>query len=172
MRDVSKAAHYLTNPPRPESGELITYPKEQEIIDLLTNTKGQEMFFDIETNPRLEMTCFGFSFGPDKGWCVPMLQLNHYHYDNTHKILRALAVALRDNTVIIHNALFDLFVIAYRYGIPAPTRVYDTMLSHHRLFPEIEKSLGHCISLYTDQPYHKNEGVFDPQNSSQFQQLY
>jgi len=172
LRDVSKAAQYLKEPPRPERGELITYPKEQEIIDLLTNTKDKEMFFDIETNPQLEMTCFGFSFGPDKGWCVPMLQLNHYHYDNTHKILRALAIALRDNIVVIHNALFDLFVIAYRYGIPAPTRVYDTMLSHHRLFPEVEKSLGHCISLYTDQPYHKNEGVFNPQNSGEFQQLY
>jgi len=101
-----------------------------------------------------------------------MLQVNHYYYDNTHKVLRALAVALRDNTVIIHNALFDLFVIAYRYGIPAPTKVFDTMLSHHRLFPEVEKSLGHCISLYTDQPYHKNEGCFNPRTSSEFQQLY
>ena len=124
MRDVAKAAQYLKIPPRPESGELITYPKEAEIIDLLTNTKGQEMFFDIETNKHLEMTCFGFSFGPDKGWCVPMLQVNHYYYDNTHKVLRALAVALRDNTVIIHNALFDLFVIAYRYGIPEIGRAH------------------------------------------------
>ena len=172
LRDVAKAAQYLRVPPRPESGELITYPKEQEIIDLLTNTKDKEMFFDIETNPHLEMTCFGFSFGPDKGWCVPMLQVNHYYYDNTHKVLRALAIALRDNTVIIHNALFDLFVIAYRYGIPAPTKVFDTMLSHHRLFPEVEKSLGHCISLYTDQPYHKNEGCFNPHTSSEFQRLY
>ena len=172
LRDVSKAAQYLKNPADPREGELVIYPKEQEIIDLLTNTKGKEMFFDIETNPNLEMTCFGFSFGPDKGWCVPMLQVNHYYYDNTHRILRALAVALRDNTVIIHNALFDLFVIAYRYGIPAPTRVFDTMLAQHRLFPEVEKSLGHCISLYTDQPYHKNEGCFNPQNASEFQQLY
>ncbi len=73
-------------------------------------------------------------------------------------MLRALAVALRDNTVVIHNALFDLFVLAYRYGIPAPPNVYDTMLAHHRLFPEVEKSLGHCISLYTDPTLSQERG--------------
>jgi len=171
QRDVSKAAGYLKTPPNPIEGESDIYPKASEVIDLLTNTKGKDMFFDIETNPSLEMTCFGFSFG-GKGYCVPMLRINYYHYDETHQILRALAVAFRDNTVVIHNALFDLFVVAYRYGIPAPRKVYDTMLAHHRLFPEIEKSLGHCISLYTDQPYHKNEGCYNPQNAEQFDQLY
>ena len=95
-----------------------------------------------------------------------------YYYEDTARVLRALAVAFRDNTVVIHNALFDLFVLAYKYGIPAPRSVYDTMLAHHRLFPEVEKSLGHCLALYTDQPYHKNEGVFEPKNASQQQQLY
>ena len=171
QRDVAKAVGYLKTPPNPQAGEHCIYPKADEIIDILTNTKDQDMFFDIETNPNLEMTCFGFSFG-GKGYCVPMLRINYYHYDETPQILRALAIALRDNTVVIHNALFDLFVIAYRYGIPAPKKVYDTMLAHHRLFPEVEKSLGHCISLYTDQPYHKNEGCYNPQNSEQFDQLY
>ena len=132
------------------------------------------MYFDIETNRSLEMTCFGFSFDEKRAWCVPMVvsPREGYYYSDTPRILRALAVAMRDNTTVIHNSLFDLFVMGYKYGIPAPRRVYDTMLAHHRLFPEVEKSLGHCLSLYTAQPYHKNEGVVEAQGHEQQTQLY
>jgi DNA polymerase I-like protein with 3'-5' exonuclease and polymerase domains len=33
------------------------------------------------------------------------------------------------------------------------------MLANHRAFPEAEKSLGHVIAQWTDEPYHKNEIV-------------
>ena len=172
LRDVSKASQFVKQPLNVVDGQRILWATSTTIIDILTNTKDQQLYFDIETNRQLDITCFGFSFGPDKAWCVPMVHGSHYYYEDTPKILRALAVAFRDNTVIIHNAMFDLFVMAWRYHIPPPLKIYDTMLAHHRVFPEIEKSLGHCISLYTNQPYHKNEGVFDPKNSSQFRQLY
>jgi DNA polymerase I-like protein with 3'-5' exonuclease and polymerase domains len=41
------------------------------------------------------------------------------------------------------------------------------MLMHHRAYPESEKSLAHCISLYLNQPYHKDEGIFYPKNRDQ-----
>lgn len=174
IRDVKKAVGYLTQPPSITSAQHHLWPRAADVIKVLTSTKGRMMYFDIETNRSLELTCFGFSFGPDEAWCVPMVVSPNegYYYTDTPRILRALAIALRDNTVVIHNALFDLFVLAHKYGIPSGPRVYDTMLAHHRLFPEVEKSLGHCLSLYTDQPYHKNEGVFDPKNHDQRQSLY
>ena len=173
-RDLKKAVGYLTTPPIIVKSEHILWPRADEVIKVLTETKGEHLFFDIETNRNLEMTCFGFSFDYKRAWCVPMVTsaFAGYYYEDTPRILRALAVAFRDNTVVIHNSLFDLFVLAYKYGIPAPRRVYDTMLAHHRLFPEVEKSLGHCISLYTDQPYHKNEGIFEPKNYDQQKALY
>ena len=174
VRDIKKVVGYLTTPPQITKAKHVLWPRADEIIHELTTRKGEHMYFDIETNRSLELTCFGFSFDADKAWCVPMAisYTAGYYYEDTHKILRALAVALRDNTVVIHNAMFDLFVLAHKYHIPPPRNVYDTMLAHHRLFPEIEKSLGHCLSLYTDQPYHKDEGVFDPQNHDQRQSLY
>ena len=173
-RDIKKAVGYLTEPPTIVKAEHLLWPRADEVIKELTSAKDKTLYFDIETNRNLEMTCFGFSFDHTRAWCVPMVTsaIAGYYYEDTPRILRALAIAFRDNTVVIHNALFDLFVLAYKYGIPAPRRVYDTMLAHHRLFPEVEKSLGHCISLYTDQPYHKNEGVFEPKNASQQQALY
>ena len=173
-RDVKKAVAYLKVPPVITVAEHLLWPRADEVIKLLTSAKNKTLYFDVETNRELEMTCFGFSFDAERAWCVPMVTSPWagYYYEDTPRILRALAVAFRDNTVVIHNALFDLFVLAYKYGIPAPPSVYDTMLAHHRLFPEVEKSLGHCISLYTDQPYHKNEGVFEPKNHNQTIQLY
>lgn len=173
-RDVKKAVAYLTTPPEVTKATHVLWPRADEVIKVLTFTKGKNMYFDIETNRSLEMTCFGFSFDEKRAWCVPMVvsPREGYYYSDTPRILRALAVAMRDNTTVIHNSLFDLFVMGYKYGIPAPRRVYDTMLAHHRLFPEVEKSLGHCLSLYTDQPYHKNEGVFEAHGHEQQTQLY
>ena len=45
------------------------------------------------------------------------------------------------------------------------------MISMNRLWPEAEKSLGHVMSLLTDEPYHKDEGVFNPHNAEQEEQL-
>lgn len=153
------------------------WPDLKEVVDILTTTKGKHLYFDIETDSNLQMTCFGFSFNADDIYIVPMWQTDrpnkeYYYGQDTVFLLRALGVALRDNITVIHNAMFDLFVLAWRYGISLEGRVYDTMLSHTRCFIEVEKSLGHCISLYTDLPYHKNDGVFEPHNHHQTQQLY
>lgn len=154
------------------------YPDAEEVIRLLETTRGQDFYFDIETDGSLQLTCFGFSFGDGHVWVVPMLQTylepRKYYYEPTivARLLRALAIALNNNVVVIHNSMFDLFVLAYRYRLPIGLRVFDTMLSHNRCYIEVEKSLGHVISLHTDLPYHKNEGVFEPHNSAQTDMLY
>ena len=175
-KDIRKACRYLLVKPRMrEIGEVI-YPKLEDVVGDLTETKGKDLFFDVETMGDLTLTCLGYGWSDAEAICVPMYEIPRqaYYYggQGTAEILRALAVAFRDNTVVIHNAMFDLFVMAYKYGIPFPRKVYDTMLSHHRLYPEVEKSLGHCISLYIDREYHKNEGVFEPRNQQQILSLY
>jgi len=189
MRQDIKKASRLTatggvNIPQPN---YHFWPEIDKVVHLLTTTKNTDLYFDIETDNNLQMTCFGFSFYPPNEqsnpsskvpdiYVVPMLQtyLNpkQYYYGDTYRLIAALAIALRDNTVVIHNSSFDLFVLAYRYGIPISGRVFDTMLAHNRCYIEVEKSLGHCNSLYTDLPYHKNEGVFEPHSYQQTQQLY
>lgn len=155
------------------------WPTASDVIRELTVNKNKELFFDIENDSQLQLTCFGFSFGDGHVWIVPMLQTHlsprRYHYDEieTCKILQALVVAMRDSRcVVIHNSMWDLFVLIYRYGLPIVCSVYDSMLSHNRCYIEVEKSLGHGISLYTDLPYHKNEGVFEPKTLSETQSLY
>ena len=175
-KDLKKACRYLLVKPRIQDFREVIYPELETVVKDLTETKGKDLFFDVETMSDLTLTCFGYAWSEAEATCVPMYEIPRqaYYYggQGTARILRALAVAFRDNTVVIHNALFDLFVMAHKYGIPYPRKVYDTMLSHHRLQPEVEKSLGHCISLYIDREYHKNEGVFEPRNQQQILSLY
>ena len=78
----------------------------------------------------MTLTCFGYGWAEAEAICVPMYEIPRraYYYGGlgTARILRALAVAFRDNTVVIHNALFDLFVMAYKYGIDVFAGVIDS----------------------------------------------
>ena len=176
-QDIRKAVRLTREPLKLVEPGYVFYPDADMLIDILTTTKNKDFYFDIETDSCLQLTCFGFSFGSTV-FVVPMLQTHlvprSYYYDNqtTCRLLRALSVAICNNTVVIHNSMFDLFVLVWRYGLPIGNRVFDTMLAHNRCFIEIEKSLGHAISLYTDLPYHKNEGIWEPHDRAQADQLY
>jgi hypothetical protein len=152
-------------------------PDPDGVISKLRNTKGQDFFFDMETDfISLDMRCFGFCFGNDPFniYVVPILTPDYkpYYGRNTFNILRALCIATRDNCIVAHNgAAFDFFVLAYKLGIPIGRCAYDTMLSQHRIFPKPEKSLGHCISYWLYEPYHKNEGIHGYHNQAQLEQL-
>ncbi len=160
-RDVWKAKYLLTH--SRESIERKTpcyriYPTSNEVINILEKTKNQFLDFDIETDyEEQNLLCFSFSFDNVNIYCVPVLDNNYqWAYSSLHYILRALAIAIRDNTLVAHNgAAFDFFVLGYKYRIPI-YKTYDTMLAMHRCFPDIEKSLGHCTSYWTWEKFHKD----------------
>src|SRR3990167_638326 len=53
--------------------------------------------------------------------------------------------------------MFDLTYLKYRWGINAIDNLYmDTMVAHHCVYPELQKSLAFCVSIYTNRPYHKD----------------
>lgn len=135
------------------------YPSSQVAIDVLTKTKGRELFFDMETDyEEQNMQCFAFSFDGQVVYCVPILDYNYKPaYSSLTFLHRALAIACKDNIVIAHNgASFDFLVLAMKYHI-AVNKVYDTMVAHHRCWPDIEKSLGHAVSHLTWERFHKDE---------------
>ena len=136
-----------------------TYPTSDEIISVLSKTKDQWLFFDIETDrEEHNIQCFSFSFDGQTIYNVPVLNYEYKPaYSSLAHIFCALAVAIRDNILVAHNgANFDFFVLGYKYNIPV-RRVYDTMIAHHRAWPDIEKSLGHCVSHLTWERFHKDE---------------
>ena len=147
-------------------------PSLQEVIRLLRATSGSNLYLDIETRPDYGLLCVGLATDTSPIYCVPC-------YDYTGKLVyskwsdfwRELNEAGLRNTLVIHNSMFDLVVMGKYYQFYGVDKVFDTMIAQHRIAPEAEKSLGHCIAQWTELPYHK-DGFIVPNNSSQEDRLY
>ena len=165
-RDTAKACRLVDNdsiiPARPFEPEYVMHPGAREVIHELTTRKNENIFLDIETDENLNITCCALGFGKGLVFILPFVDhVYNRAYAELPQILRALVIACRDNCIVSHNgAGFDWFVLAHKYRIPIGWQVYDTMLAQARCFPEIEKSLGHCTSLWTYEPFHKDESCF------------
>lgn len=150
------------------------YPKAEEAIAVLENTKSSYMDFDIEVDSALNISVFSFSFDDSPIiWCIPCIRYNYscaYNVSLLARIFRGLAVAMRDNITVCHNGwAFDLFVLAWKYRMPIGENHYDTLLAQHRIFVEPEKSLGHAMSIWTWLPFHKDTASFSFHNQEQEQ---
>lgn len=182
-RDIIKTARILNWGIRPIEPKLNILPSLDEACYELRKYKGQYLSYDIETDPQTnDITVLSFCFcnlqdmdSIPTTFVTPIRRYNYCScYDDTCELFRSFAIALRDNIAVTWNGSgFDMFFNCWRYGIPFGRNNFDAMVSHHRIFPEVEKSLGHGISLYTDQDYHKNtSGTFAPNNTRQEMQLW
>jgi hypothetical protein len=141
------------------------YPPAEEVISVLRQSRDTIVDFDMETdyergNPFCRnMQCFSFSV--DNGrtiYCVPILNNDYrWAYTKVPDIMLALFICCQNNVFVAHNgATFDFPVLAYKYRI-AVRHPWDTMLTAHRLYPDVEKSLGHWVSLLLWERFHKDE---------------
>ena len=181
--DCRKVIYLLkNNKPRsyPEF-KYISFPQASFICSFLASVKDSELTVDIETQPP-DQRLLCLSVKAKDNPLIVSIPWRHYSTSENNdnyayttseqgQILKALAQAFHSNVIIGHNLSFDLFILAWIYHIPWPRRVYDTMFAMHRCYPEVEKSLGHVISLVTDLPYHKDESVFSHKTLAQEEQL-
>lgn len=154
-------------------GPLFTPQHNLDILEMMRRWQGQEVFFDIETHPATNtLQCFSVATKNSPVFSVPVYDHNGRAHYSPAKIGAALARMFSRNRVIIHNASFDLGFLAHFHGVPYGDDVYCTMVAHHRMFLEVEKSLAHCIAYWINAPYHKDEaGTFHPYSFNQFKNL-
>lgn len=142
--------------------KIVACPPIDVITKQLLSLKDRILYLDIETDIESDtIDCIGLAVDDRPNVAVvPIYNWEgklFYSRKDTLRFLTAFSHALLNNTVVIHNSMFDLLWLASHLRLPFGPRIYDTMVVHKRIWPEIEKSLGHCISLYTHQPYHKDE---------------
>lgn len=104
--------------------------------------------------------CIGFSFSADEGFTIPFCDLDGEQMFNSFQeveIWDTIQQVFNVVPMVFHNAMYDLFVLAYGYGILCPSLLDDTMLKTWELYCEFNKSLGFAVSIYTDFPYYKFE---------------
>ncbi len=104
---------------------------------------------------------------------------NYWGEDEEAEVWNALAGLLADPEVpkTAHNCFYELFVLAWRHNIIINNLADDTMMAHWELYPDFAKgdkeerakvsstqkkrSLGVCCSLYTEQPFYKDDRLSD-----------
>ncbi len=107
---------------------------------------------DIETaGPK--MTAYGWAINPQKAFVITSELLE----DPT--VLKSIGHFTKSSTPkIFHNCLYDVFHNAYYYKILNNNIFFDTMVAQHSVYPTLPKSLAFCASIYTKEPYWKDEG--------------
>lgn len=114
------------------------------------------LVFDIETFMGVP-TCISFCFDGRESVTVPF---GDFTIDRDQRILmiqlvaRILASKIRK---VNQNITYDWRIMA-RFGFVVNNVMGDTSLAASCLTPELEKNLGFLISIYTELPYHKDEG--------------
>lgn len=116
---------------------------------------------DIETYRR-EVACIGFGTG-SYVIVIPFIKEGGKPYwSEQDEILVWSAISdflHEDNiTFIGQNLTFDFWLLARNNHILPPKHLEDTMVAHHLMYPDLPKGLDFLTSIYTSEPYYKDDG--------------
>lgn len=159
--DFARVATSLTSkqPLRPPERTLLIDQEYESLKFRLSNILRLEcpVAFDIEGGVGT-WSCFSFATSAHHAFVVDWTRP---WTDNQHRELFRLTACILENPrigKILQNSLYDRFVLAYSYGILIRGVCDDTMLKHWELYPELKKGLGTQASIYTLEPFYKDEG--------------
>jgi uracil-DNA glycosylase family 4 len=130
------------------------------------NEQSLDTAVDIETlygvgGPIL--WCIGFSSSPDEAFVVPFLKHGKLAWpvaEEGHLLVLISRFFLNPRAKkIFQNGLYDLSILGRYYGLRVADGTYeDTMYCHHASYPYLKKGLEVLASIYTWEPYYKDEG--------------
>jgi hypothetical protein len=123
---------------------------------------------DIETYGS-RITCIGFSPRPDLAIVIPFepgLNGEKSYWSSPEvevKVWKMIKEILEDELIpkLFQNGLYDIAFLWRSMKIGVRGAQEDSMLLHHALQPEMNKSLGFLGSLYTDERQWKNMRKWD-----------
>lgn len=151
--------------------EFIINPPIDEAISRLRKL-GPRIAVDIETFGD-RISCVGAADSPTSALCIGFIG-GPYTVSELVTIWRELDNLLRTREIIGQNIQFDTTRLE-RLGFQLPNIYHDTMLAHHLLWTELgmqvkrrqgdrgvdslsgKHSLAFISSIYTDEPYYKDE---------------
>ncbi|MBU2177401.1 MAG: hypothetical protein KJ556_20085, partial [Gammaproteobacteria bacterium] len=124
---------------------------------------------DIETLRRKEggsgpiLWCIGFSPSPERAFVIPFIRSWRpaWSADEEAQLLILISRLFLnpEKKKIFQNGAYDLSILARYYGLRCPKEsVEDTMLCYQAAHPTLGKSLQILCSLFTWEPYYKDEG--------------
>jgi uracil-DNA glycosylase family 4 len=130
-------------------------------IHALCNKVATKEFItaDIESiRGTTHILCIGFGLSSRDAVCIR----NRYPISqgaDPEFVVAVQSVLDAANSITFHNGLFDVEVLRLN-GITVPEDKYDfdTMYAQRVIAPELPIGLDFCGSVYTDEPYYKDDG--------------
>ena len=169
--DLRKAVEQSKFPEyKPPQRTLITDPSFAEVMNFLKKSKESgHAGFDIEVDmTTLEISHISFAPTWDLAISIPFFQKGREYFPDYQEaeIWHEIAGILSDPEVIKYgqNLVFDKQFIFRRYGI-ITRNLEDTMVAQGVLYPDLPKGLDFICSIYTDEPYYKDDGKFHTKRS-------
>ena len=117
---------------------------------------------DIEANGTCIPVCIGLAFNKHHGLTVPLWNTQGISTIPTSDLIQMwimLADLLMRCEIVGQNFNYDRDKIR-RLGFTIRKLVSDTMLKAHAINPELPKGLAFNTSLFTEEPFYKNEGMY------------
>ena len=148
---------------------ILIQPTLEEIREFFSIriTPGVVTACDIETTllPRffdtwpMFINCIGFAPTPDQAIVIPFLykrtatgkfnQAYWKSFEEEFEVWEIIRAALENPEIgiIFQNGMFDAQVLYRFYQIRTRAFLYDTMLRHHAMYPELPKALGFPVTI-------------------------
>ena len=157
IADINKAIAHSKFPgfkPKERNVYKVTDPL-RDLPHLRNLLKEELVAVDVETEA-CQITCISISPSETESYVIPFWNkdnLNYHQFKEEEELLlwKFLFELMSNVNVnkVFHNATYDVSYFRH-HGIPTLGVIEDTMLMHHSLSPEMQKSLGFLGSLYCD----------------------
>lgn len=164
ISDLRKAKRESAFPEiRPLTRKLIIDPGFDECIRFLKLCRdARAVNTDIELLGG-QVDCFSLAVTPEEAISIPLLDTDfESRWSDTEEleIWRLYAEIIGDPAItkVNQNITFDLATLLWLNKIVPRGPISDPMVAHSCLYPFLEKKLGVLCSLYTDEPYYKDDG--------------
>jgi uracil-DNA glycosylase family 4 len=135
-----------------------------ELTEFLNKYKDKKlMSVDIESDGTCIPVCIGLAFNKGHGMCVPLWNCDNMSTIPTADLIQIwiiLADLLWEKEIIGQNFNYDRDKLR-RLGFIIRKLAQDTMMKAFAINPELPKSLGFNTSVYTREPFYKNEGMYE-----------
>jgi len=146
----------------PERKLAYTFNSLSEVMDWIDYFLGEPIVsFDIEVT-HYELASIAFSSDPNLACSIPLDE--RWSVEEEAIIYRGIQSILGNKSIIKvgQNLIFDIQFLLARCGIVVDGPIYDTMIAHSVMYPDLKKGLGFLGSIYLgNQPYWKDMVKFN-----------
>jgi uracil-DNA glycosylase family 4 len=121
-----------------------------------------KMAVDIEANGTCIPVCIGLAFTKHHGLVVPLWNCDGISNIPNSDLIQCwiiLAEMLYEKEIVGQNFNYDRDKIK-RLGFIIRKLISDVMLKAHAINPELPKGLAFNTSIYTEEPFYKDEGMY------------